>query len=85
MRSTLDNTIIQSIAFGCVDRSRPKKKYGDAIRESAHRRLPSLGRASGILGGFRGMEAAGPMKIVPAGAMPAFPVLESVDDVQDVH
>jgi hypothetical protein len=34
--------------------------------------------------GFCGTEAAGPMKIVPAGAILVFPVLRSIDDVQDV-
>jgi hypothetical protein len=51
------------------------------IRESAHRKVPSPDRDSRILGGFRGTEAAGPRKIVPAGAIPA---LRSIDDVQDV-
>jgi hypothetical protein len=43
IQSTLDNTIIQTIAFDCVDRHRPQK-CGATIRESAHRQVPSLAR-----------------------------------------
>jgi hypothetical protein len=69
IQSTLDNTIIQSIAFDRVDRRRPQKS-GATIWENAHRQVPSQGRACRILGGFRCTEAAGPVKIFPAVAMP---------------